>query len=192
MSCDSLVRRRDVPLRVLACRPASAHSERVDQSKFGREPKPNAESGCCQSCNPTNPADRPLNPSVRIRPLNSLMMTLKNQKNWKKERMPLPLVGAGKGFGGSAILKSIVCFKVRRPWRKVNCSVTVSGGWQVHVYLHTHFVATRNSVINIILVVTFGSAALVKVNVFVKALTASTSNVPTSWNTLHCALILYF
>ena len=77
---SSLARRRGVPLRVLACRPASAHSERVDQSKFGREPKPNTELGCCQSCDPTKPADRLPNPSVRTQPSNSLMATLKNLK----------------------------------------------------------------------------------------------------------------
>ena len=70
--------------------------------------------------------------------------------------------------------------------------ITVGGGCYVHVYLHTHFAATRNSVINLISVVTFRSAALVKVDTFVKALSASTSDVPTSWNTLRCALILCF
>ena len=54
--------------------------------------------------------------------------------------------------------------------------VKVSGGCRVYAYLHTYFVATCNSVINLILVVTFRSAALVKVDAFVKALTLSTSN----------------
>ena len=65
-------------------------------------------------------------------------------------------------------------FKVRRPWRKVNCSITVSGGCHVHVYLHTHCVATRNSISSLISVATFGSAALVKIDAFVKTLTVST------------------
>ena len=50
----------------------------------------------------------------------------------------------------------------------------VGGDCRVHAYLHTHFVATCNSVINLILVVTFGSAVLVKVDAFVKTLTVST------------------
>ena len=54
--------------------------------------------------------------------------------------------------------------------------IAVVGGCRVHVYLHTHFVATRNSVINPILAVTFRSTALVNIDAFVKGLTESTSN----------------
>jgi hypothetical protein len=39
------------------------------------------------------------------------MMKLKDKKMEERERMPLPLVGASEGFGGSAILKSVVDLK---------------------------------------------------------------------------------
>ena len=61
--------RRDVPLRVSVCRLVVAKSERGDRPRFGREPKPTAESGCCRSCSPTKPAGRPPNFSVQPRPV---------------------------------------------------------------------------------------------------------------------------